>query len=96
MKNLNKIKIQVKIMIRLNLKYLKILNKKTDVMIEVSGNTLNRLFQSKSMQPYYIGFYNFKGTLSSLRQFSATKSLLKMIRNAFYFTLKALFFLKIF
>ena len=65
-------------------------------MIEVSGNTLNRLFQSKSMQPYFIGFYNFKGTLSSLRQFSATKSLLKMIRNALYFTLKALFFLKIF
>ena len=38
----------------------------------------------------------FKGALSGLRQSLATESPLKMIKNAFYFTLKALFVLKIF
>ena len=37
-----------------------------------------------------------KGALSGLRQFLATESPLKMMRNAFYFTSKALFVLKIF
>ena len=36
----------------------------------------------------------FKGALSDLRQFLATESLLKMMKNAFYFTLKAFFLLK--
>ena len=38
----------------------------------------------------------FKGRLYGPRQFLITESLLKMIKNAFYFTLKALFVLKIF
>ena len=37
-----------------------------------------------------------KGTLSSLRQFLATESPLKMTKKPFYFTLKDLFKLKIF
>ena len=37
-----------------------------------------------------------KDTLSGLRQFLATESPLKMRKNAFYFTLKALLVLKIF
>ena len=37
-----------------------------------------------------------KGTLSGLRQFLAAESPLKMMKNAFYFTSKALFVLKIF
>ena len=37
-----------------------------------------------------------KDPLSGLRQFWATESPLKMIKNAFYFTSKALFVLKIF
>ena len=37
-----------------------------------------------------------KGALSGLRQFLATESPLKMMKNAFYFTSKALFVLKIF
>ena len=42
-------------------------------------------------------FGNFlKGTLSGLRQFLATESPLKMMKNAFYFTSKAHFVLKIF
>ena len=40
--------------------------------------------------------FNFKDALSGLRQFLATESPLKMMKNAFYFTLKALFGLKIF
>ena len=37
-----------------------------------------------------------KGALSGLRQFLVTESPLKMMENAFYFTSKALFVLKIF
>ena len=37
-----------------------------------------------------------KGAPSGLRKFLANKSLLKMMRNVFYFTLKGLFVLKIF
>ena len=37
-----------------------------------------------------------KGALSGLRQFSAIESPLKIMKNAFYFTSKALFALKIF
>ena len=39
---------------------------------------------------------NFKGALSGLRQFLAFESTLKMMKNAFYFLLKARFVLKIF
>ena len=39
---------------------------------------------------------NLKGALSGLRQFVATESSLKMMENAFYFTSKAFFVLKIF
>ena len=38
----------------------------------------------------------FQGTLSGLRQFWAIEIPLKMMKNAFYFTSKALFILKIF
>ena len=38
----------------------------------------------------------FKGALPGLRQFLTTKSPLKIMKNAFYFTSKALFVLKIF
>ena len=38
----------------------------------------------------------FKGALSSLRQLLAIESPLKMMKNVFYFTSKALFVLKIF
>ena len=37
-----------------------------------------------------------KGALSDLRQYLANKNPLKMMKNAFYFTLKSLFVLKIF
>ena len=37
-----------------------------------------------------------KGTLSGIRQFLATESHLKMIKNDFYFTLRAVFALRIF
>ena len=39
---------------------------------------------------------HIKGTLSGLRQFFAPVKLLKMMKNAFYFILKALFVLNIF
>ena len=37
-----------------------------------------------------------KGALSGLRQFLAPESPLKLMKNAFHFTLKAIFILKIF
>ena len=37
-----------------------------------------------------------KGALSGLRQFLAVESPLKMMKNALYFTSKALFIMKIF
>ena len=40
--------------------------------------------------------HTVKGALSGLRQFLATESPLKMMKNASYFTLRALFILKIF
>ena len=50
---------------------------------------------------YYDNFSNFllkqiKGALSGLRRFLATESLLKIMKNAFCFTLKAFFAPKIF
>ena len=39
---------------------------------------------------------SFKGALSGLRQFLATEKLSKMMKIALYFTLNALFVLKIF
>ena len=36
-----------------------------------------------------------RGTLSSLRQFLAAENLFKMMKNAFYFTLKARFVFRI-
>ena len=41
-------------------------------------------------------FAGFKGALSGLKQILAIESPLKMMKNAFYFTSKALFVLKIF
>ena len=49
-------------------------------VLEANSYTLNRV----------------KGRLSSLKHFLATESPLKMIKNAFGFTLKALFVLKMF
>ena len=47
-------------------------------------------YQSKK---YY---FSFKGAFSGLRQFLATENPLKVIKNAFYITLKAFFIFKIF
>ena len=50
------------------------------------------------LKSYIINQYKskVKGAISGLRRFLGTESLLKMIKNAFYFTLKALLVLKIF
>ena len=49
-----------------------------------------------SANPEVIGVLFFKGALSGLRQFLATESPLKMMKNIFYFNSKAHFVLKIF
>ena len=50
---------------------------------------------TKWLFAYIEDFFSFKGALSGLIQFLATESPLKMAKNAFYFTSKALFVLKI-
>ena len=42
-----------------------------------------------------ISYHYLKGVLSGLREFLATESPLKMIKNAFYFTLNVIFVRKI-
>ena len=51
------------------------------------------LYNPISLELY---FRPIKGALSGLRQFLATKSPLQMMKNAFYFTSKALFCLTLF
>ena len=56
----------------------------------------------KDVKTFYINNTNirdshlFKGAPSGLCEFLATESPLKAMKNAFYFTLKAIFVLKIF
>ena len=58
-----------------------------------SFNCIQSIKQQRQKQPPDVFF---KGTLSGLRQFSATESPLKVLKNAFYFTSKAVFVFKIF
>ena len=52
---------------------------------------------ARQLRKKYLGNVDLiKGALSDLRQFLAIENPLKMIKNAFYFTSKALFVLKIF
>ena len=64
-------------------------------------------FSPSFCEAFFCKFYHFvgklpepsiriQGALSGLRPFLATGSPLKMMKNAFYFTLKALFVLQIF
>ena len=55
--------------------------------MQKKGTTVNRTS---------VACHGVKGALSGLRQFLAPESPLKMMKNAFYFTLKTLFLLKIF
>ena len=70
-----------------------------ETMIKKSVNLLSLLLilskvnTALSVLIYQFSF--FKGALTGLRQFLATVSLLKMIKNAFHFTIKALLMLKI-
>ena len=65
---------------------------------------MSLIFQNKVIDISYLELplnlshccLTIKGALSGLRQFLATESPLKMMKNAFYFTSKALFVLKIF
>ena len=57
---------------------------------------LKTIFSRRPKNCYFLKFLFIKGTLSRLRQFLTTESPLKMMKNAFYFTSKAVFVLKIF
>ena len=55
----------------------------------------NRLFSVYLMNQIFQASVPFKGALSDMRQFLATESPSHMIKNAFHFTLKVIFVLKI-
>ena len=55
----------------------------------------NRLFSVYLMNQIFQASVPFKGALSGMRQFLATESPSHMIKNAFHFTLKVIFVLKI-
>ena len=57
----------------------------------VVGAYLAKLIAEEELNPL-----NIKGALYGLRHFLASESPLKKMKNVFYFTLKALFVLKIF
>ena len=60
-------------------------------MITTGKNFFESVLKKHFLQEIY-----FKGVLSGLRQFWGTETPLKMMKNAFYFTLKTLFVLNIF
>ena len=72
--------------------------KSTGISNHPDNSSMNAVVNSKGNHPVLImsGLMKVKGALSGLRQFFATESPLKMMKNAFYFTSKALFVLKIF
>ena len=57
---------------------------------------MNMFHEFKSYLKIFYDCVIVKGALSGLRQFLAIESPLKMMKNTFYFTSKALFVLKIF
>ena len=66
---------------------------------KVKVMTVDLIETSQSFHPLITAHkmkFSIKGALSGLRQFLATKSPLKMMKNAFCFTSKALFVLKVF
>ena len=68
-------------------------------MYESSQQKKTNLGIQTSVQPAHvltIFTHVLKDAVSGLRQFRATESLLKLMKNAFYFILEALFVLKIF
>ena len=73
------------------------------IMLVISNTNLFRsslTFFGNSWFSIYKSFifisFRFKGAFSGLRQFLASEILLKMTKNAFYFTVKDTFVLKLF
>ena len=71
------------------------LNTPKNVIRKGQVHRKKRVYRAHNRQPA-LTEYILKDTLSGLRQFLENESPLKMMKNAFYFTLKALFVLKIF
>ena len=79
--------------------YLFSLVKANVIYVQVSFQTFNNLLSFVIRSYTKVTFFfrmRFNDALSGLRQFLVTENPLKMMKNAIYFTLKALFALKIF
>ena len=71
-------------------------NSATQKKSQISKQQKNRCADKQTMKYYYSSLYYFKVALSGLTQSLETESLLKMMKNAFYFNLKDIFVLKVF
>ena len=74
----------------------KIAEMRKNVCAFLIKNTFICWTRLKTAKPSATAKQLIKGALSGLRQFLATEVSLKMVKNTFYFTSKALFVLKIF
>ena len=75
-------------------------NSGTDVFLWILPNFLRTPFYIEHIRWLLLDivqiYQGLKGVLSDLRKFFVTESFSKMMKNAFHFTLKAFFILKIF
>ena len=65
-----------------------------NILIKVNSKLKEPLSELRLVLKAKGNLSNIKGALSNLRQFLATESSLKVVKNAFYFTFKVIFVLR--
>ena len=65
-----------------------------NILIKVNSKLKEPLSELRLVLKAKGNLFDIKGALSNLRQFLATESSLKVVKNAFYFTFKVIFVLR--
>ena len=65
-----------------------------NIFIKVNSKLKEPLSELRLVLKAKGNLFDIKGALSNLRQFLATESSLKVVKNAFYFTFKVIFVLR--
>ena len=65
-----------------------------NIFIKVNSKLKEPLSELRLVLKAKGNLFDIKGALSNLRQFLATESSLKVVKNAFYFTFKVIFDLR--
>ena len=65
-----------------------------NILIKVNSKLKESLSELRLVLKAKGNLFDIKGALSNLRQFLATESSLKVVKNAFYFTFKVIFVLR--